>query len=1560
MPSLQQPRIGADSSPVGALVVTLRSFAMDDRHHSPTLSRRLAALCVAGVFPLQKADIPAGAHWITVHPNGPGSKGQPILVEPHEDGAAHVIGGAGGKLNYLKLRGLKDPAEYKAEAAKRAAEKRTLRKQTIARDKELGLHEAKRAARESINLQRRNAEREFILHVAKAMGWNLTPDGNPDAKPDGQVSDLTPEAAKKAESLKHRALLRQAKAAVTLNKQRLLADADARASSGLGVLPLDAPAADLSVADLDPVRRAGAAGVSHDFKGRAERAGLTKDALDAEVSALKDAELGDKAEDARRAAIRRGELAAKVRDELAAAKADQTPDLGARLVDAKEAVELLRAEKKLRAIAAQARAANREVDASHVEPRAYVVAADLPDAEAVAAEIIDDLRTAGTRSFLSAAKKEGEAIEPHVATGAYNAMNALSLAAGGASLLDRSVVDVLGVAGAAQVLARRLRTDLGADAEHVAGALEDFHVSHYPELSKSALDQVKELHERAAEIEAGVLELSHDGADVLALAELNQRRADALGDAQKVLGQALGEMEANAALVMAFKDPRDELQVSLGAAPLASAVQQVRALGLEKGDYAIERSGGNVFLTVNADGLAKLAAPADAENLARVARNLAIMRGEQDEDGWLPDGFARRPDLGLDLQPGVVDSLAIPFDGSATDLSAVLRDYIGARTADGDRAADVLADVQSSDFFAKVGPLRAAEYRAALDAVAPNKLEGKRLRRAEDLDGLFNGYADEFVSSRWGGERSTLNRQKFDAGPIAQEALHRALAAEPAGTVAYKPIAELTPQDARAIRDYFARHIAKESPEQAALRSDLEKLEDGEPERFTTDMFGEQAEAPEWSAWKSARDEAAGKLSAAGLDWNGYVSMLRSPQKAYAAVQDVIRSAVSKGFAEHYNRLNPGAPLAVGRTVVRHNLNHLDAVDPVAREARIAKERELVDALRNRHAGKYAAGSVSAKLDAAKEQQAAFEQAQMGFFASDDLFGGADEPKAETPLAADERHTIGHAAEAQIASLMGVVGPQFKPGQPVKLFNASMSGKDGAPRQRAIKLIAANKRTALGMGVGSGKTGIALGAFSHLHAAGKVKKGIFMVPSIVQGQFGAEALRFLNPGQFKWHAEPGASFEDRLAAYKDPGTHFVVATHQSFRDDLLRMATMRDGGTPEEVSEKLAGMSQPERAEFMRGVLAHHGVAFDYAMADEAHGFLDRAGKEDSRLSHVTQAVTDGADYYVHASGDPVKNDASEAFSLLNKMDAGRYNDRDAFMRRYGGDTEAAGAALRREMARHLYAAAISPDVAVSRVTRTVAPSAEQQAALDSLDGAIARLRISRMSGKADVAAARELMPAAFDGVAEDQHEAVALELAKTAGIVRDTAVRRILDTHEHGAKADEVVKEAAARKGQQGVVFARSLAAVEQLRGRLEAAGHRVVTITGKDSSADKAAKIRAFNPDAGDAQADIVVCSDAGATGANLQSGRWLLQYDTPDTAMTHAQRQGRIARVGQKNDVDLIDLVSDHESDRRARDRLSKKYGLRELVTSPLESMDDSGFAHFLAQRRAAAQSGQDSLF
>lgn len=55
-------------------------------------------------------DLAKAQRWITAHPNGPGSRGIPLLIESTGGGPARIIGGAGGKLNGQELGKLKPGA----------------------------------------------------------------------------------------------------------------------------------------------------------------------------------------------------------------------------------------------------------------------------------------------------------------------------------------------------------------------------------------------------------------------------------------------------------------------------------------------------------------------------------------------------------------------------------------------------------------------------------------------------------------------------------------------------------------------------------------------------------------------------------------------------------------------------------------------------------------------------------------------------------------------------------------------------------------------------------------------------------------------------------------------------------------------------------------------------------------------------------------------------------------------------------------------------------------------------------------------------------------------------------------------------------------------------------------------------------------------------------------------------------------------------------------------------------------------------------------------------------
>ena len=1495
----------------------------------------------------------AGERWITVHPNGPGEKGTPLLIRDQPGGSAKVIGGAGGKLNHLRLASVRSESDYKAEAQKRAEGRKVLLKVKRDADKAAGLTESKGKAKEAIKAQLGDHRAKFVATVGKALGWSQ----DEMAFPDHLYQNASPAAVKKAEQKHASAVFAKAKEAVQQQRQSLVQSAESRSEAGLGEMPLTSSRPDqISVQDLDPIEPTTKGfGYSTDYGKRAEAAGASKDDMKAEAESSKPPPKKPPVEGEPTPAEKAKAKAADIADELRAVR-DPGPKIDARkVIDAKQAVELLKAEKVLKSAEKSAKEQKSKVESAkeQVEPTGYMleVANEATDRDVVK-DLENDLRTLRTRAFLDEVGNVTggpDSLGKHIGVGAYNSFNALALAAGGASLIDRSVVDVLGIDGAAKVLARRLGSSMTpAEMETTKSAMESFHVDHYMRVSEDALHQARDWHELAHDIEVGE---AANGTDLTAGQELNATRSELTEKSQKALGTALGEMEANAAMVKALSGKHDKVIARLGRTSIENAITQARALGLDRGDYQVERIGATTMLTVNAAGMDKLAAPVDKADLEKLRGSLDIINGGQDEDNWLPEGVANRPDLAMTVAPGVAPRLAKPFS-AGPDIGQSIRDFIGGRAADGDSASDIMADLLSEDTLQKSGDRTA--FMAALNDIAPLYDDKGQMVRAESYQNAFDGMADDFVG---GGPVAPLHRQNFPVDQSSVDALHRALAAHPEGVAAFKPVGDLSPQDQGALRAEFAKEYGRADPAAEGMRADLEKMDGAEPEKEVDDMFG-RGTNPEWTAWQGKRNALAETVNKATMTWSKYLDVMGSPANAYQAMQDVIKSKVLRSFADAHNTLHQGQPLKVGRAPVANDLNHLDALDPEARERRVKERAGLEDRLRNRDGGKYASGAVSDKIDAARAAEEAAAQSQMNMFgASDDLFGGGnsvsdDEPVKEKPLALGERYTIGHAAERTIAGMMPHVGANFKPGQPVKLWQPTMSGKY-VGRQRAVKLIAHNKRTVLGLGVGSGKTSISLAAFTHLHSQGNAKRGLFLVPSVVQGQFAGEALTMLKPDTYKWHCNPGASRDERIAAYKDPSTHFNVVTHQAFRDDMLHLAGKRDGIEPSAVAEKLDAMKPAERKAFMSELLASEGIDHDYLAVDEGHNLLNRAGKANSNMANVVDAVSGNMGYYTSMTADPVKNDASEAFDVLAKMDPARYSDRAAFLRKYGVNTRASKDELQREMARHFYTGKIDPGVKANKTEVNVPMSADQQAQIKALDGAAAKARLARMRGGMDVEALRTLAPSAFAGVDPAQHEAVAAKLNPNLGILHNTAIHHAVNG---GAKTDELAKIAKRHKGQQGVVFAHHLDRVEEIAERLRKEGHTVTTLTGGDSSKDKDSKKREFQ----DGKHNIIVCSDAGAVGANLQAGKWLAQYDTPMTAMLHAQRQGRIHRIGQTSDVSMYDLVGDHKSERASRKRLAEKYDLRDVLTSPLDGLDDKGIAGYINRVRSGKAEEAHSHF
>jgi len=100
---------------------------------------------------------------------------------------------------------------------------------------------------------------------------------------------------------------------------------------------------------------------------------------------------------------------------------------------------------------------------------------------------------------------------------------------------------------------------------------------------------------------------------------------------------------------------------------------------------------------------------------------------------------------------------------------------------------------------------------------------------------------------------------------------------------------------------------------------------------------------------------------------------------------------------------------------------------------------------------------------------------------------------------------------------------------------------------------------------------------------------------------------------------------------------------------------------------------------------------------------------------------------------------------------------------------------------------------------------------------------------------------------------------------------------------------------------------------------------VSGSRSADMKAALVDKFREDA-----SIMICSEAGAEGINLQFCSLIINYDLPWNPQRVEQRIGRVHRYGQKHDVVVVNFINKgNRADERVFELLNQKFQLFEGI-------------------------------
>jgi len=132
-------------------------------------------------------------------------------------------------------------------------------------------------------------------------------------------------------------------------------------------------------------------------------------------------------------------------------------------------------------------------------------------------------------------------------------------------------------------------------------------------------------------------------------------------------------------------------------------------------------------------------------------------------------------------------------------------------------------------------------------------------------------------------------------------------------------------------------------------------------------------------------------------------------------------------------------------------------------------------------------------------------------------------------------------------------------------------------------------------------------------------------------------------------------------------------------------------------------------------------------------------------------------------------------------------------------------------------------------------------------------------------------------------------------------------------------------------LVFVSFRATLERLKLLLSSHGILHSVFSGSESSAQKDAAVEAFRT-----QVPVMLCTESGGEGRNLQFANTLINFDLPWNPMRIEQRIGRIHRIGQTREVFVFNLVNADSLEARILRLLEDKIRMFELIVGEVGSI------------------------
>lgn len=164
-----------------------------------------------------------------------------------------------------------------------------------------------------------------------------------------------------------------------------------------------------------------------------------------------------------------------------------------------------------------------------------------------------------------------------------------------------------------------------------------------------------------------------------------------------------------------------------------------------------------------------------------------------------------------------------------------------------------------------------------------------------------------------------------------------------------------------------------------------------------------------------------------------------------------------------------------------------------------------------------------------------------------------------------------------------------------------------------------------------------------------------------------------------------------------------------------------------------------------------------------------------------------------------------------------------------------------------------------------------------------------------------------------------------------DDSLQKLLDMAKNikESKKGQVLKEIIKTVNEKVIIFTQFRGTQDYIVRMLEDEGYSVAVFNGQMSQSEKDKCIEEFRNNK-----QILVSTESGGEGRNLQFCKFLVNFDLPWNPMRIEQRIGRIHRLGQNDDVHIINLSAKDTIESYVLELLDKKINLFKLIIGELE--------------------------